>query len=381
MAKKRLGQYFTTNNDLQRVVSIFIRNNPEVILEPSVGRGDLLVEVLKRFPFVALDLYEIDDTLDTLNCIKKEQIIFCDFLTCEIHKKYRTIISNPPFIKLKKEYNQYIKFIEKCIELLDDDGELIVIVPSDFFYTTSAISIIKTMLINGTFTDIYNPHNDKLFEGATIDVIVFRYQKTQNIDNSVKYNDKQRYLFNVNGMVLFRKINTPFKLISDYFNAYVGLVSGKETIFKNDILANTEIIIGKNKVAKYILLDSFPSNNENINDYMLSYKNELLERKIRKFNDKNWFEWGALRNINVMKEFEGERCIYVKTLTRHKKIAFKGRIALFGANLIMLKPKYDNIDIKHIVKVLNSTSFRKCFTFSGRFKIGQRQLLNAPLDI
>ena len=38
----KLGQYFTTNNDLKNKVLKLIKNNPDIILEPSVGQGDLV---------------------------------------------------------------------------------------------------------------------------------------------------------------------------------------------------------------------------------------------------------------------------------------------------------------------------------------------------
>jgi hypothetical protein len=40
--KQKLGQYFTKNIILQEKVYEFILNDPEIILEPSVGRGDLV---------------------------------------------------------------------------------------------------------------------------------------------------------------------------------------------------------------------------------------------------------------------------------------------------------------------------------------------------
>ena len=33
------------------------------------------------------------------------------------------------------------------------------------------------MTENGSFTDFLFPHDEKLFEGASIDVVVFRYEK------------------------------------------------------------------------------------------------------------------------------------------------------------------------------------------------------------
>ena len=39
-----------------------------------------------------------------------------------------------------------------------------------------------------------------------------------------------------------------------------------------------------NKLDKYIFIEHFPCNNEKINDYLMTYKNELMSRKIKVFN-------------------------------------------------------------------------------------------------
>ena len=43
-----LGQYFTTNEQLKTKVLEFILNDPEIILEPSVGQGDLVQCILNN---------------------------------------------------------------------------------------------------------------------------------------------------------------------------------------------------------------------------------------------------------------------------------------------------------------------------------------------
>ena len=45
---KELGQYFTKNKILQKKVYELILNNPKLILEPSVGRGDLVKFILNK---------------------------------------------------------------------------------------------------------------------------------------------------------------------------------------------------------------------------------------------------------------------------------------------------------------------------------------------
>ena len=67
--------------------------------------------------------------------------------------------------------------------IYENNGELIFIIPSDFFKLTSASKLLNNMILNGTFTHIYHPHNEKLFENASIDVIVFRYCKNNNLSN------------------------------------------------------------------------------------------------------------------------------------------------------------------------------------------------------
>ena len=83
------------------------------------------------------------------------------------------------------------------------------------------------------------------------------------------------------------------------------------------------------------------------------------------------------RNLNIIKQYYGDECIYVYNLTRKKEIAFKGRIQYFGGQLLMLKPKNKNTDLNQIIDYLNSENFYINFLYSGRFKIGHRQLLNS----
>ena len=45
---RRLGQYFTTSSYLQETLYNLILNKPKIILEPSVGRGDLIQYILDK---------------------------------------------------------------------------------------------------------------------------------------------------------------------------------------------------------------------------------------------------------------------------------------------------------------------------------------------
>ena len=119
----QLGQYFTTNIDLKNKVSEFVFNNPDIILEPSVGQGDLVEVLLRKNNKIHFDMYEIDYNIKLLEGIPKT-VIYNDFLKQKISKTYTTIIGNPPFVRTQKG-NLYIDFIQKCYDLLKNNGELI----------------------------------------------------------------------------------------------------------------------------------------------------------------------------------------------------------------------------------------------------------------
>lgn len=386
------GQYFTKNKYLQDELYKLILNNPKLILEPSVGRGDLVKTVLDKKGGMEFDYFEIDKTIPLLECINKDKLIYADFLKQNIENKYETIIGNPPYVKTKTG-NLYLEFISKCMGLLEERGELIFIIPSDFLKLTSSSKIINKMLLQGMITHIIHPNNESLFEEASIDIIILRYVKDPDNNylknNKMKYNNKDKYLINTNGIITFTDNmieQDDTATLSDYFNIYVGIVSGKESVFKNKELGNIDVLTGKDRIEKYILIDKYPTNNTGLDNYLLENKSDLIKRKIRKFTEKNWFEWGALRNFKTIENNKGLDCIYISNITRKKEVAFKGKVQHFGGGLIILIPKQESIskikpDLNKFVKYFNSDEFKKNYLYSGRFKIGHKQLSNCLVNI
>ena len=374
-----LGQYFTTDITLKSKVLEFIKNAPETILEPSIGQGDLVQYISSRLE-TNFDMYEIDTSIEILAGVQRNAINYGDFMSKSIEKKYKTIVGNPPYVRTKTG-NMYIEFTKKCYDLLEDNGELIFIVPSDFFKLTSASKLLNFMMEHGTFTDIYHPHNENLFTNASIDVIVYRYCKNPEMAKQVLYNDKLLYVINSNGLITFEEFaHEERQKFSDVFDIYVGIVSGKDAVYKHDTLGNISILNGIDKIEKYICITEFPCDDAQINAHLLQHKECLISRKIRKFNEKNWFEWGALRNVQSIRNSENEDCIYIHNLTRKPNVCFVGKVMLFGGGLIMLKPK-KKCDLNRVAEYINTSEFKQNFIFSGRFKIGHRQISNSRLPL
>ena len=378
--RQRLGQYFTVSEILQKKIHEFILNNPQRILEPSVGRGNLVDYIKHKNNNILFDMFEIDKTLDVLSTVNKDDIIYEDFLKYSIRCKYKTIIGNSPYVKQKKG-NMFLAFIDKCFEILEDNGELIFIVPSNLFQLTGAQKLLNKMMTYGCFTHIYHPHKENLFEDASIDVMIFRYCKNPTLNKQVIYNSITKYIDNHNGCITItdteRKQDGFY--IKDYFDVFVGMVSGKEDVFKHKELGNIQVLTTENNKESYIYITTFPSGNKDIDTYLRNHKDILKERHIKKMTEDNWFEWGAPRNIKKMEDFKNTDCIYVYNITRKSKIAFKGKIEYFGGNLIAMKPK-KTCDLNKIVEFLNREEFKSRFEFSGRFKISHNILCNTYIS-
>jgi len=71
---------------------------------------------------------------------------------------------------------------------------------------------------------------------------------------------------------------------------------------------------------------------------------------------------------------KGKPCIYVRTMTRQSVVAFQGVVQYFGGGLLCLVPKEDGLDLAPVIATLNSSDVKKDYLYSGRFKIGQKQV-------
>jgi len=382
--KKIRGQYFTTNKELKDKVFKLVKNNGRS-LEPSTGIGslcsyfkengkntDIALEIDKNLPFIYQDIKIMN---------------FFDYSTNE---KFDTIYGNPPYVKQQlieskekinsnyKSLNLYLYFIEKSFYHLNSHGEMIFIIPREFLTNSRADKIRELLYKNGTITNIIDYQEKKMFNDADPYVIIFRYEK-DNFTHKTIYsinekNEIKNEIFK-DGFIKFLDCENNITL-DNFFDIKVGIVSGANEIFQSDIYGNIEVLcsdfLKTNKKKKYIFYQKeIP---ENVKAYLLKYKEKLINRKIKKFNEENWFEWGAVRNLNSMM-LKGE-CIYVNSKTRNKKPFFKEKIDYFDGSLLALIPKKE-INIDEWLYVLNNSEeeFKKQgFIVGNKYQFTQKSL-------
>lgn len=372
------GQFFTTHPVLQRAV-LRCLDLPDRIdgwhaLEPTAGKGDLVGLLKNEYPQLTIHAVEIDATMPA----HQDASVWLegDFLEVGLPRQtYQVIVTNPPFVKSQGGKNLYIRVLERCFSLLADRGSMVIIVPSSFFTATSSAALIERMDAEGRFTHISRPKKETLFKGALVDVVVAGYTRNvtpprvcRNLDR-----DTTEAYQCTEGSLIFRPPVTKHVRIDAHFNIYVGLVTACDRVFKSP-MGNITVMTGLASRARYIMA----ANLQDVTAIGLlkPHKEELMARRIRSFDESNWYEWGALRNYRVMQDRNGDDCIYVRVRTRDKVIARVDKLGAFNHALIALVPRSGHhIDLGSVEAFINSPEFNAPLrNASGRFSVGQRSM-------
>ena len=143
--KKQQGIYFTPSSITHKLTNIVFGYNPDIktVLEPSCGSGQFLDE-LKQYNVSVTSVEQNKDIFDQI--AGRYNVICADFLGyCFGESSFDLVIGNPPYFvvpkaSVEKVYhkyftgrpNIYVPFILKSFELLNDDGILAFVLPSNF---------------------------------------------------------------------------------------------------------------------------------------------------------------------------------------------------------------------------------------------------------
>ncbi len=301
-----------------------------------------------------------------------------DFFDYPVEEKFDTIIGNPPYVdnslisikhetEIKVQANLYLYFIEKCIKHLKKNGELIFIVPRDFIKLTSAKTVNKMLYRDGTITDFYDYGDEKLFDGACPNVCVFRFEK-DNYSRKTRTFDGELSFVENDGLISFVRGEQTERL-GDYFDIKVGAVSGADKYFIND--RGVDFVYSKTRSTGFLRKMIYQKEDE----ALLEYKEKLISRGIKAFDEKTWFMWGRAVDFR-----EGSPRIYVNCKTRIRDPFFINKCDRWDGSLLALFPKKE-MDLEKAVVALNGLDWNALgFMTGGRYIFAQKSLLEAPID-
>lgn len=403
--KKQLGQFFTTNEKVQKLMVSLIDNNPHTILEPSCGEGHLISAISHAFPHTDITGVEYDSSL--IQQDSTAHIIHDDFFSFTSDTTYDAIIGNPPYVawknatdstqqaalEYKKNYsdkaNLYYLFIDKCIDLLSLGGSMVMICPKEWMYTTSASFLREKMMHHGSFTHIIDGGEEKVFDDADVpSLMIFCWvkgKKQATVSYAQGYNmspywEEKKIIFN-GGSLTLCSLDSDYsqwrQKVGDLIDVKVGIVSGADKVFNITSHENKDLFIKDNTVRKYLttkgveyFIDvSHICKEEKIPhytyEYLCEYKDTLLSRGIKKFTTENWWHYGAIRNKKLMESSTPRLFCYGRTRKDHPFFTCD-KTPYYSGGILGLFLKEDcPYSPEEIADILNNDDFRLIMKEAG----------------
>tara|TARA_B100000287_G_scaffold434124_1_gene497694 strand:+ start:835 stop:1992 length:1158 start_codon:yes stop_codon:yes gene_type:complete len=367
---KNLGQVFTKDKEIKLMVSL-MKNNGSV-LEPSAGTGNFLKH-LKNVTAIEYD-----------SSICPQGVLNIDFFDYDIINKFDTIIGNPPYVgfkeivestkskldlnKFDKRTNLHVFFIDKCMKHLKDHGEIIFVTPRDFIKQTSAIPLINSLHETGTITHFYDYGDKVLFSGFSPNCAIWRFEKDNFSRKTKLLNSKVVDQQNVGGQFVFSSTLYDYNL-SDLFDVKVGGVSGMDSIFVSPN-GNEEFVYSKTHTTGNTRRMYYNTKNK----FLESKKEDLLKRKLKTFDESNWWMWGRDFTKNNHKR------VYVNCKTRRKNPFFTHTCKNYDGSVLALFIKDQALDEQECARVLNSIDWDDLgFKVGGRYCFSQKALQNTKI--
>ena len=366
---EQLGQVFTPPTVVNFMLDL-CRNKGRA-LEPSAGDGAFFQLLKERQPdCVGI---EIDDE------VAPAGIEIRDFFDYPISEQFDTIIGNPPYVRfqdvavdtknrLKSDLfdarsNLFLFFIEKCVHHLKPGGELIFIVPREFIKLTAAKKLNAWLFAQGSITDFFETGDTRVFDEHTPNCAIFRFEKGR-MDRQMT--DGRRFV-EVDGQLMFLRDDYSVRF-ADLFTVKVGAVSGADQIFTHP-KGNMEFVCSKTvetgETRRMLYGIKHP--------HLEKHKTELLARRVKPFDESNWWQWGRAFPINLHPR------IYVNGRTRKPEPFFLHDCHSFDGAVLALFTKNQRMPRRELIEctmLLNKeVDWQELgFVCDGRFLFTQRSL-------
>jgi len=358
----------------------FINKDEINILEPSVGAGNFLPLLFRKYQYtkkVNIDVVDIDENSisilkEILHIIKVPKnfhlnFINDDFLLKKFNKRYNVAIGNPPFGKIIKSnelLNEYKKdkinqktknifsfFIEKVSRL----GDTVALISPKSLLSAPDFNLTRESLVNYNFKAILD-YGEKAFNGVKIETIGLVFdnnkKKGQNvkiisyINNSVNFLN-QSYIFDKKLPVWVIYRNTFFdnvyqKLKFNIFNVFRDRsITKKHTNRHGQIRVLKSRNIDNNRIVNISQYDSYINQKE-------------------------------LKNFSVSKFLNNNKCVLVPNLTYNPRACFLPENSITDGSVAILTPKNgDKINKKHL-EYFSSDEFKKFYMIAKN--LGTRSL-------
>lgn len=389
-----LGQVFTPAPVVQAMLAL--RRNHGRVLEPACGDGAFL----RHLPgAVGLEI-------DADHCPPGAQAI--DFFAYPEREQFDTIIGNPPYVRFQDippatrrllargphlphfdgRSNLYLFFVEKCLRHLPAGGELIFITPRDFLKATSAVKLNRLLYEAGSITDAIELGDARVFADALPNCLIWRFEKGRR-ERGMRYAEigtrddvaaalaapawQPRHFLECGGHLMFARGDYPLRL-ADVAFVKVGAVSGADELYTDLLQGNRDFVCSSTVTTGRTRRMIWTEPGEPPPPALLPHKARLLQRKVTRFDESNWWMWGRLHYRSAQPR------VYVNGKTRVARPFFLHPCTDYDGAVLAVFPRRVDLDLAAFRDALNAVDWADLgFVCDGRFLFTQRSLEQAPL--
>ena len=366
-----LGQVFTPPSIVAHMLGLL--RNRGAVLEPSCGDGAFF----RALPADRRTGVEIDAR------VAPEGAEIADFFAWTPARRFASIVGNPPFVRFQdvrpetrdllpvaafdRRTNLYVFFVWRCLDLLEESGEIVFITPRDFLNATHSRTLNERLWREGAFTHWEDLGDARVFPGYGPTCAIWRWEKGRT-DRRL---DDGREMALRDGQLLF---DARGRRLGDVFDVRVGAVSGADALFAQDSPAALPFVASTTRATGRLrrLVPDLPAPDPSL----LPHRAALQARQARPFGDDDWWRWTR----GLPKGGERGPRIYVNAKTRHPAPFFLHDCPRWDGSVLALFPKDPALDLPSAVEALNALDWgAQGLRAGGRLLFGQRSLSNATL--
>lgn len=291
--KQKLDQFYTPCTIGKFISSIIL--NGKCIIDPACGTGDLVIDcnsiktTLWDISTSVLELTKLNYKFRSKNITNLIQIDSI-YHHNKDNKLYDYCMLNPPFgnktvISDSKILNKYnlgkklkkqeigVLFIERALNLLNNNGILFVIVPNGYLGNQSSENLRNYILVNYTLLAVIElPDNTFGRSGTGVSTSLLIIKNIKLIENYkifIKVLDNIGYDLSKKNTPIKYKKNENYEYVLDENNNPIVLSDFPETILQFLSYSNDNNIIGFKETSRYVNYD-FVYRNEIQNSCILS---------------------------------------------------------------------------------------------------------------
>ena len=371
--------YYTNKTLLNRIyeqMPLFEKDEIR-ILEPSVGVGNFLPYLIKKYENikkVVIDVNDIDnDSINLLKeLIKKIKVpknvninfINDDFLTHDFNNKYDLVIGNPPFTKVKREehpeyfseaYNTETRnlcalFIEKAIRISNN----VCIVEPKYILNTIEFEKTRELLSKHRINSIYD-FGEKGFKGVLIETVCISLtveaKPSKIIVKSIPFK-----ITNIVKQSTLTAKDYPYWLL--YRNGFFDEIAKKMEfgcfeVFRDRQITNKDLQNYQSPTSIRVLKSRNILNDGSIQD-LPGYD--------------SWIELDLLKNKSVYKFFNDENVYLVPNMTYNPRMTQNVKGCTVNGSVAILIPKTLLPPTKKQISYFGSDEYKRFYQIARNYQ-------------